>query len=128
MKYLVKLCDRFGLLRNDLDHHVVRASMVLVFLFFGYQKWWNYEAQALIPYISNGPLIFWMYPVFGVRGACWFRGVSEWTFGALLFMDSGTRRPGFLARSAEWLRSSLRQRSFHSYRTDGPPRPAAFPQ
>jgi hypothetical protein len=23
----------------------------------------------LIPYISNGPLISWMYPVFGIRGA-----------------------------------------------------------
>ncbi len=39
--------------------------MVIVFLFFGYQKWWNYEAQALIPYVSNGPLIFWMYPGIG---------------------------------------------------------------
>jgi hypothetical protein len=35
-------------------------------LFFGYQKWFEYEVQALIPYISHGPLIFWMYPVFGV--------------------------------------------------------------
>ena len=24
---------------------------------------------------SNGPLIFWMYPVFGIRGASWFLGV-----------------------------------------------------
>ena len=48
MKYLVKLCDRFGLLQSELDCHLLRASMVLIFLFFGYQKWWQYEAQALI--------------------------------------------------------------------------------
>src|SRR5262249_6349763 len=52
----------------NLDYHLVRASMVLIFLLFGYQKWFEYEAQTLIPYISNGPLIFWMYPVFGIRG------------------------------------------------------------
>jgi len=86
MKYLIKLCDRFGLLHSDLDYHLVRGSMVLIFLFFGYQKWFEYEAQALLPYISNGPLLFWMYPVFGIRGACFFLGVSEWTFGALIFI------------------------------------------
>jgi uncharacterized membrane protein YkgB len=60
--------------------------MVIIFFFFGYQKWFTYEAQVLIPYISNGPLIFWMYPVFGIRGASWFLGVAEWSFGALLFL------------------------------------------
>ena len=69
MNYLFKLSDRYGLLLNDLGYHVVRASMVLIFLMFGYQKWFEYEAKALIPFISNGPLIFWMYPVFGIRGA-----------------------------------------------------------
>src|SRR4029450_9881616 len=78
--------SRLGLLRKDLDYHLVRASMVLVFLLFGYQKWFEYEAQVLSPFISNGPLISWMYPVFGVRGASWFLGVSEWLFGALLFL------------------------------------------
>ena len=96
MNYLIKLSDRFGILRGDLDYHLLRASMVLIFLFFGYQKWWNYEAQALIPYISNGPLIFWMYPVFGLRGATWFLGVSEWVFGALLFWGFWNKTAGVL--------------------------------
>jgi len=96
MKYLIKLCDRFGLLQSDLDYHLLRASMVIIFLFFGYQKWWNYEAQALIPYISNGPLIFWMYPVFGIRGATWFLGVSEWLFGTLLFWGFWNKKAGVL--------------------------------
>jgi uncharacterized membrane protein YkgB len=84
MNALVNALARTGLLKNDLDYHVVRASMVVMFFFFGYQKWWDYEAQTLIPFISNGPLIAWMYPVFGIRGASWFLGVAEWLFGALL--------------------------------------------
>jgi uncharacterized membrane protein YkgB len=96
MNYLMKFYDRFGILHSDLDYHVIRASMVLMFLFFGYQKWFEYEAEALIPYISNGPLISWMYPVFGVRGACWLLGFSEWTFGALLFIGFWNKTAGVL--------------------------------
>ena len=96
MNYLIKLCDRLGILHSDIDYHVLRASMVLIFLFFGYQKWFDYEAKALVPYISNGPLIFWMYPAFGVRGACWFLGVSEWIFGALLFIGFWNKTAGVL--------------------------------
>jgi uncharacterized membrane protein YkgB len=96
MKYLIKLCDKSGALHSDVDYYVLRASMVLVFLFFGYQKWFEYEAQALIPYISNGPLISWMYPVLGVRGATYFLGVSEWTFGALLFIGFWNKTAGVL--------------------------------
>jgi uncharacterized membrane protein YkgB len=70
--------------------------MVLIFLFFGYQKWFEYEAQALIPYISHGPLLSWMYPVFGIRGACWFLGVAEWAFGALIFIRFWNKTAGIL--------------------------------
>ncbi len=96
MKYLIKLCDRFGVLQSDIDYHLLRASMVLILLFFGYQKWWEYEAHALIPYISNGSLIFWMYPVFGIRGATFFLGVSEWLFGALLSWGFLNKKAGVL--------------------------------
>ena len=85
MNLLVRLMAKLGLLKEDLDYHLIRVSMVIVFLFFGYQKWFDYEAQSPIPYISNGPLISWMYPVFGIKGACYFLGVAEWVFGALLF-------------------------------------------
>ena len=96
MNSLVNVLTKFGLLKDDLDYHLVRASMVIIFLFFGYQKWFEYEAQTLIPYISNGPLIFWMYPVFGIRGATWFLGVSEWLFGALLFAGFWNKKLGIL--------------------------------
>ncbi|SDR58899.1 Uncharacterized membrane protein YkgB [Rhizobiales bacterium GAS113] len=93
---LIHILTKSGLPTKDLDYHLIRASMVLIFLAFGYQKWFAYEAQVLIPYISNGPLIFWMYPVFGIRGASWFLGVSEWLFGALLFLGFWNKRLGIL--------------------------------
>src|SRR5246127_3181069 len=96
MTALTTVLTRPGLLRDDLDYHLVRASMVIIFLFFGYQKWFEYEAQTLIPFISNGPLIFWLYPVFGIRGASWFLGVSEWLFCALLFAGFWNKKLGIL--------------------------------
>jgi uncharacterized membrane protein YkgB len=85
-----------GVLKSDLDYHLIRASMVIIFAFFGYQKWFPYEAQGLIPYINHGPLIFWMYAAFGVRGATYFLGVSEWLFGALLFAGFWNKKLGIL--------------------------------
>jgi uncharacterized membrane protein YkgB len=96
MAWLGGILIKFGLLKKDLDYHLIRASMVIIFMFFGYQKWFEYEAQVLIPYISNGPLISWMYPVFGIRGASWFLGVSEWLFGALLFLGFWNKKLGIL--------------------------------
>jgi uncharacterized membrane protein YkgB len=96
MNYLIKILARSPLLARDLDLHLVRGSMVLIFLLFGYQKWFEYEAQTLIPFISNGPLTFWMYPVFGLHGASYFLGVSEWLTAALLLWGFWNPRPGIL--------------------------------
>ena len=96
MNLLMNALLKLGLLREDLDYHLMRASLVVLFLFFGYQKWFHYEAQVLIPYISNGPLLFWMYPVFGIRGASWVLGVSEWSFALLLFLGFWHKQLGIL--------------------------------
>lgn len=96
MNPLIRILAHSGLLKKDLDYHLLRASMVIIFFFFGYQKWFPYEAQLLIPFISHGPLISWMYPVFGIRGASTFLGISEWTFGALILAGFWNRRLGVL--------------------------------
>ena len=46
---IIRLSITLGILREDLDYHLIRASMVIIFFFFGYQKWWAYEAERLIP-------------------------------------------------------------------------------
>src|SRR5262249_48234976 len=96
MNLLIRILTKLGLLKEDLDYHVVRASMVIIYFFFGYQKWFPYEAHALIPFISNGPLIFCMYPVLGLQGASWFLGISEWLFGALIFLGFWNKPLGTL--------------------------------
>jgi uncharacterized membrane protein YkgB len=96
VNFIVRALIGLGILKNDLDYHLLRASMVIIFLFFGYQKWFEYEAQALLPYIGHGPFIFWMYPVFGVRGATYVLGIAEWLFGALLFAGYWNKKLGIL--------------------------------
>jgi uncharacterized membrane protein YkgB len=96
MNVLIRILAKSGLLTKDVDYDLIRASMVLVFLAFGYQKWFEYEAEVIKPFISNSPLVFWLIPLFGVRGASWFLGVSEWTFGALLFFGFWNKRLGIL--------------------------------
>jgi Protein of unknown function, DUF417 len=113
MDRLAGVLIRLGILTEDLDYHLIRASMVIIFFFFGYQKWWAYEAQRLIPYISNGPLIFWLYPAFGMRGATWFLGVSEWTFGTVLFLGFWNKRLGILGALGSCA-TFIRYRHHHS--------------
>ena len=96
MNLLIRILTRLGLLKINLDYHLVRASIVIILFFFGYQKWFAYEAQGLIPFISSSPLMSWMYPVLGIQGASWFLGVSEWLFGGFLFLGFWDKRLGML--------------------------------
>jgi uncharacterized membrane protein YkgB len=93
---LINILNRSGLLKENVDYNLVRASMVIMYFFFAYQKWFNYEAQVLIPYISHGPLIFWMYPAFGIRGASWFLGAAESSIFLLLLLGFWNKRLGLL--------------------------------
>jgi uncharacterized membrane protein YkgB len=96
MSVLLKVLAKMGLFRADLDYRLLRASMVVIYFFFGYQKWFDYEAQGLVPFFTHGPLIFWMYHVFGIKGSSYFLGVSEWLFGALLFAGFWNKKLGVL--------------------------------
>jgi len=80
MNFIIRSLIQLGILKKDLDYHLLRGVMVIIYLFFGYQKWFEYE----------------MYPVFGMRGATYFLGVSEWVFGALLFAGFWNKKLGIL--------------------------------
>ena len=115
----VRALYKSGLLTEDLDYHIVRAAMVIMFLFFGYQKWFPYEFERLVPFISNGPLIWWLYPVFGHAGAS-----TSWAFrsglsGRCCSRASGTSGSAFLAPWARPAPSSRRLRSFRPCRRAG---------
>jgi len=87
---------RRGSFQGDLDYHLIRASMVIIYFFFGYQKWFDYEVQGLIPFFTHGPSIFWMYSVFGMKGSTYLLGVSEWLFGGLLLAGFWNKKLGAL--------------------------------
>ena len=65
-------------------------------LFFGYQKSFDYEMQGLVPFFNHGPLIFWMYSVFGMKGSTYLLGVSEWSFGGLILAGFWNKKLGAL--------------------------------
>ena len=68
--------------RSGLDRHLIRAAMVFTFFAFSIQKWSQYTAEMLVPLISHSPVVFWLLPTFGVRGAGYFLGTTETIFGS----------------------------------------------
>ena len=91
---LSKIQSKFT--NSSFDINFMRFSIVLIFFFFGYSKWFDYEAQALIPLISNSPILSWMYSVFGINGASYLLGTAEWTFGLLIFLGFWFKKIGAL--------------------------------
>lgn len=82
--------------RSDLDRHLIRAAMVFTFFAFSIQKWTEYTSELLVPLISHSPVVFWLLPAFGVRGAGYFLGTTETIFGSLIFLGYWSPRLGVL--------------------------------
>jgi uncharacterized membrane protein YkgB len=96
MNSLLLKVSQLRLFQGDLDYKLLRGVMVLTFYAFGIQKWNAYTAQMLVPLISHSPIVFWLEPVFGVRGAGFFLGTSELTFGTLILLGYWSRKLGIL--------------------------------
>jgi len=96
MNSLLLRASKLSLLQGDMDYKLVRAAMVLTFYIFSIQKWSAYTSQLLVPMISHSPVVFWLEPVFGVRGAGFFLGTSELTFGTLILLGYWSRKLGVL--------------------------------
>jgi uncharacterized membrane protein YkgB len=43
MNWLINQLAKIRLLKGDFDYYLVRASMVIIYFFFGYQKWFDYD-------------------------------------------------------------------------------------
>ena len=82
--------------RSGLDRHLIRAAMVFTFFAFSIQKWSQYTAEMLVPLISHSPVVFWLLPAFGVRGAGYFLGTTEMIFDSLIFLGYWSPRLGIL--------------------------------
>ena len=96
MNAVIAKLNGLALFRGDLDYKLLRAVMVFTFYIFGVQKWNAFTAEMLVPLISHSPVVFWLEPVFGVRGAGFFLGTSELTFGTLILLGYWYPRLGIL--------------------------------
>jgi hypothetical protein len=91
VNFIIRALIKFGVLKDDLDYHFIRASMVIIFLFLGYQKWFNYEAQALIPRALDILDVSGLR-VFGVRHGSWV--LLSGPSGCCCYWDSGINSLG----------------------------------
>lgn len=88
------------ILASHADVTFLRWALVLIFALFGYTKWFDYEAQALIPLIGNSPLLPWMHGLFGIQGASYALGVAEWAIGLGLALGAWWPRVAAIAAAA----------------------------
>ena len=91
MNRLILYVSRTTPFRSDLDRHLIRAAMVFTFFAFSIQKWNQYTIEMLVPLISHSPVVFWLLPAFGVRGAGYFLATTEMIFGSLIFLGYWSR-------------------------------------
>jgi uncharacterized membrane protein YkgB len=102
--------------------------MVFIFAIFGYQKWFPFEAETIEPLIAHSPLVFWLIPAFGVRGASWFLGTTECTFGLLLFLGFWNKPLGILGAAGSLFTYASTITIIPSSPKLGRPKPAASPR
>ena len=93
---LILYVSRTVLFRSGLDRHLIRAAMVFTFFAFSIQKWNQYTIEMLVPMISHSPVVFWLLPVFGVRGAGYFLATTETIVGTLIFLGFWSPKLGIL--------------------------------
>jgi uncharacterized membrane protein YkgB len=93
---LILYLSRTVLFRSGLDRHLIRAAMVFTFFVFSIQKWNQYTVEMLVPMISHSPVVFWLLPVFGLRGAGYFLATTETIFGTLILIGYWSPRLGIL--------------------------------
>ena len=63
---------------------ILRYSLVFFLLFFGALKWTAAEAKGIQAMVSHSPVLFWLYPAFGVQGGSEVIGIVELTIGVLI--------------------------------------------
>ena len=88
------------LLNGNFDIQFMRWVLVLIFAIFGYAKFFPYEAQGLVPIISNSPLLSWLHWAFGTQGASYALGVAEWSIGLGLLVGAWLPRVSIVAAAA----------------------------
>lgn len=59
-------------------------ALAIIYFWFGGMKFTSYEAEGLVPLVSNSPLLGWLYDIFSVRTFSYLLGVLEVSTGLLI--------------------------------------------
>ncbi|MDO4683618.1 MAG: DUF417 family protein [Lautropia sp.] len=87
------LLERFK--RSDIDIHLLRLCVILIFLIFGNTKWFEFEVELLKPLISPTWLSF-LYDLLGHHGTSYLLGVVESTAYVSLIIGFARPRIGII--------------------------------
>jgi uncharacterized membrane protein YkgB len=62
----------------------LRYGLMALLLLWGGFKFFAFEAEGIRPLVENSPLLSWLYPLLGVRGAADLIGIIEVSAGLLI--------------------------------------------
>ncbi len=71
---------------------VLRYGLVAILLYYGFAKFFLFEAKAIEPLVSNSPLMSWMYSVGSVQAVSNVIGSAEIIFAVLIALRSLSAR------------------------------------
>lgn len=64
--------------------YAIYFALALIYFWFGGMKFTHYEAQGLVPLVSNSPILGWTYEILGVNVFSRLLGVVEVSIGILI--------------------------------------------
>ena len=88
---MTETLDRALAIAEPVTRAGLYLSLVVIYFWFGGMKFTEYEAQGLVPLVSNSPLVGWFYDLLSVRGFSAFLGVIEISIGLLCWSACSIR-------------------------------------
>jgi uncharacterized membrane protein YkgB len=73
-----------GLTTMAIGTYGIYFALAVIYFWFGGMKFTHYEAQGLVPLVSNSPLLGWVYQLFSVDLFSSLLGVLEVSIGVLI--------------------------------------------
>ncbi len=77
--------------------NLLSVALAIVFLLFGINKWYVYQAEGVYWFLSNSPLFGWIYSLFSHEQVARGLGIIEISTGILLLCGLLSRRVALLA-------------------------------
>lgn len=73
-----------GLTTMAIGTYGIYFALAVIYFWFGGMKFTHYEAQGLVPLVSNSPLLGWVYDLFSVDLFSGLLGILEVSIGVLI--------------------------------------------